>query len=234
MNLSEFHSKFPGSIRWRVTPTGIEIENQGLVGVSTPFLLRAKKYVAQYGQAFLGAAAEYGVPVELLIACSLTESLNDNPKTPQHENETCCREEPGFVSDSKTPHRVSAGLCQLLISTARSAMKDENIDRAWLFNPVNSINACAAYMKILADTKGTGFDPIYSACAYNAGGLYEQSGPKNRWKLRQYPIGTGNHANRFAEYFNAAMILTKDLPDYEAVGIRKLIGAAVLQRLLRS
>lgn len=37
-----------------------------------------------------------------------------------------------------------------------------------------------------------------------AGGFYENQGALNRWKLRQYPIGTGNHADRFAAYFAAA------------------------------
>jgi hypothetical protein len=49
-------------------------------------------------------------------------------------------------------------------------------------------------------------DPILTACAYNAGGIYRQNGPNNRWKLRQYPIGTGHHADRFAACFNSAMM----------------------------
>ena len=81
------------------------------------------------------SSVEYGVPVELLMACTLTEAAAKNP-------ETCVREEPGYVSDDKTPARISAGMCQLLISSARSIMKDPNIDRAWLFNPANSLDAC--------------------------------------------------------------------------------------------
>ena len=38
------------------------------------------------------------------------------------------REEPGFILDEKTPDRISAGLCQLLISTARSIMNEPKID----------------------------------------------------------------------------------------------------------
>src|SRR5579864_4640966 len=131
------------------------------------------------------------------MACMPTESAAKDP-------ETCVREEPGYVSDEKTPARISAGLCQLLISTARSIMKDPNIDRAWLFNPANSIDACAAYIKSNHDRQSTDWDPIYAACAYNAGGLYENKGEANRWKLRQYPLGTSKHADRFAAYFAAA------------------------------
>ena len=40
------------------------------------------------------------------------------------------------------------------------------------------------------------------ACAYNAGGVYQQNGAENRWRMRQYPIGTGAHADRFVAWFN--------------------------------
>lgn len=220
MKLTEFHSRFPGSVNWRVTPQGVDIQGAGFVPVSAAALARTKTYVDWYADYFRQAATETGVPVELLIACSLTESINDNPKTRMHENETCVREEPGFISDEVTPHRISAGLCQLLISTARTAMKDKTIDRTWLLNPANSIRACAAFMR--DQGKLTGFDPVYAACAYNSGGLYEQKGEGNRWKLRQFPIGTGNHANRFVEYFTAAMTLTGG-PEWEQVSVRRLL-----------
>lgn len=85
------------------------------------------------------------------------------------------------------------------LDTARSIMKRSE-DR---------IDACAAYIKFNRDQKGTDWDPIYVACAYNAGGLYENKGALNRWKLRQYPIGTGNHADRFAAYFSSARQLVE-------------------------
>ena len=114
------------------------------------------------------------------MACTLTEGAAKNP-------ETCVREEPGYVSDDRTPARISAGICQLLISTARSIMKDPKIDRTWLLNPLNSIRACAAYIKHNHDHQGTDWDPIYVACAYNAGGLYENKGEANRWQFHQPP-----------------------------------------------
>ena len=80
-------------------------------------------------------------------------------------------------------------------------MSDPKIDRIWLSKADNSLRACAAFMK--NQEKLTHFDPIYVACAYNAGGLYENTGAENRWKLRQFPLGTGRHANRFAAYFAA-------------------------------
>jgi hypothetical protein len=144
---------------------------------------RAAALCGKHAQSFADSSVNYQVPVELLMACTLTESAAKNP-------EYSVREEPGYISDENTPARISAGICQLLISTARSIMKNANIDRAWLFNPANSINACAAYIKFNRDSKGADWDPIYAACAYNAGGLYENQGEANRWKLRQYPIGS--------------------------------------------
>ncbi|MGH9628427.1 MAG: transglycosylase SLT domain-containing protein, partial [Bryobacteraceae bacterium] len=131
--------------------------------------------------------------------------------------ESCCREEPGYVSDEKTPHRVSAGFCQLLISTAREVMKDPSIDRKWLFNVQNSLRASAAMIR--RQSRRTLFDPVCVACAYNAGGLYENRSSGNRWRLRQYPIGTSKHADRFAENFNAAL----DLVSQSALGERAFV-----------
>lgn len=106
------------------------MEGQGLVKYDAAMYARAAALCGKHTQSFCDASTEYGVPVELLMACALTESAAKNP-------ETCVREEPGYVSDDKTPARISAGLCQLLISTARSIMKDPKIDRAWLLNPLN-------------------------------------------------------------------------------------------------
>ena len=203
MKHSDWHQKYADSVRWRVTPAGIEIEPGALIEPTPGQRVRTAQYIRWCRPAFEAAAICYGVPIDLLLACALTESSADNPATPLRENEMCVREEPGFVADERTPHRVSAGLCQLLLSTARATMKDSSIDRGWLLVPENSIRACASYMHDLEPK--TEHDPILTACAYNAGGLYRNSSPENRWKLRQYPIGTSKHADRFAEYFAAGM-----------------------------
>jgi Transglycosylase SLT domain len=164
MSLTEYHSKFAGGVRWKVTDCGVEVEGAGLVKYDNGMYARAAALCGKHVDAFAASSVKYGVPVELLMACTLTEGAAKNP-------ETCVREEPGYLSDEKTPARISAGMCQLLISTARSIMKDPNIDRAWLFNPGNSLDACAAYIKSNHDLKSTDWDPILVACAYNAGGL---------------------------------------------------------------
>ena len=222
--LSQFHAKFPGGCRWRITAEGIEIEGSGLIefGAAVP---RTKAFIARYADVASAAAAEYGVPVELLIACSLTEAEADNPKTELHENEVCVRKEPGFRSVAETPGRISAGMCQLLVSTARAVMGDPAIDPEWLFKPLNSLRACAAYIK--QQSKSTGFDPVYAACAYNAGGLYENTGESNRWRLRQFPLGTSKHADRFVQYFNAAMAesIPGTAPRFKALVEKEIVSS---------
>ena len=202
--MTNFHRRFAGSVRWRVTKDGIEVEGSGLIPVSAARAQRCGEFLGCWRSEFAAAATTWNVPVELLLATALTESALVNPLK-------SVRIEPGWMSDESTPHRVSIGLCQMLISTARSTMNNPAIDRAWLFVPANAINSCAAYIRSQFDV--TQFDPILVCCAYNAGGIYEQRGAENRWRLRQFPIGTGKHADRFAEHFNAAMALMKSLED---------------------
>ena len=147
----------------------------------------------------------YGVPVELIIATSATET-GGNPEK--------IRIEPGFISDARTPHRVSPGLMQTLISTARDALAGESgeaIDRTWLLVPDNSIRAGTAYMA--HQRRKTGFDPPKVACAYNAGSVIRNNSPDNRWKMKQFPIGSSEHADRFVRWFNDCFRLFDDLDD---------------------
>jgi hypothetical protein len=89
---------------------------------------------------------------------------------------------------------------QTLISTARSTLGNATIDRQWLEVPDHSIQAGVAYIDEQRGT--TRLDPPKVACAYNAGGLYKNMGASNRWRMRQFPLGTAEHANRFVEFFN--------------------------------
>lgn len=189
MNLNEYHSQFPGSVKWRITEAGVDIEGKGVESPSPAEDKRAQEYMAKYKLEYAKVSVELDIPVELLVACSLTESAAVNP-------ETCFREESGYVSDAVTPRRISAGFCQLLISTAQSVMNNPAIDRKWLFSVSNSLRACATYMK--QQSAKTGFDPILAACAYNSGGVYENTSPGNRWRLKQWPIGGSDHADRFS------------------------------------
>lgn len=188
--LGQPHCRFQGGVLWCLKPDGISIDGQPPAGTPGP-PATVKRVWTEFGPAIRQAAEEFGVPVELIVATICTES-SGNPEA--------LRLEPGYVSDQATPNKVSPGLMQTLISTAREALNDPSIDRAWLLQPANSIRAGTAY--ICQQRPKTDYDPPVVACAYNAGGVYEQAGAGNPWRMRQYPIGTGEHADRFANWFN--------------------------------
>lgn len=104
------------------------------------------------------------------------------------------------TTDKDTPNRVSVGLMQTLISTARQSVAKPDIDADWLSVAKNSIEAGTRY--IAAQFEITGFDPPKVACAYNAGGVYYDPSRGDQWRMRQYPIGTPAYANRMIAFFN--------------------------------
>lgn len=187
--------RYQNSIRWHLTPEGI------VIGDKAPETFggepkTVRRVWANFGTYIEEWAAGFSVPVELIMATVCTETQGDA---------TAVREEPGFISDEKTPNKVSPGLMQTLISTARSVLGDDSIDRAWLLEPGNAIRAGTAY--IARQWKKTHFDPPKSACAYNAGGVYHNDSPKNRWKMRQYPINSSEHADRYVKWFNECFVM---------------------------
>ena len=91
------------------------------------------------------------------------------------------RHEPGFKSDIETPHRVSAGWMQTLLSTAQSMAKKYELPspkRAReLYDPYTSLTYGIAYMahqieRYEGDLDGDlGMDFVYMTGAYNAGSV---------------------------------------------------------------
>ena len=188
--LTQSHG-FRDSVRWALTAKGISIANEA------PERTKGKpETVSRVWSELRVPLAEwsstFGIPVELIIATICTES-GGNLKVE-------AREEKGYVSDEETPNRVSPGIMQTLISTARTALGNDSIDRAWLSQPANSIQAGTAY--IASQWKITHLDPPKVACAYNAGAVYYNAAEENRWKMRQYPVGTAAHADRFIKWLN--------------------------------
>lgn len=186
--LGDLHNVF-GGVSWRLLPHGLEVD--GTVAHTPGALETVPRVWRLYGRHIAAAAREFDVPVELIVATICTES-GGKP--------SAVRQEPGYQSDASTPNRVSVGLTQTLISTARETLSRNSINRAWLKVPNNSIRAGTSY--IAQQARSTQLDPPKVACAYNAGSLRQNRGIDNRWKLRQFPIGTGKHADRFVLWFN--------------------------------
>lgn len=211
--LKQFHNVYPDACKWRLTASGIEIEGKG-IETSKGEPKTVSRVCQDYKDALEQAAKKTGVPVELLIATMCTEAFDATMHT---VNPRATRKEPGYRSDEATPSRVSYGLTQTLISTARDAISQlavgapvsaEKIDREWLFIPANAILAGAAY--IAMQKKRTKLDPPVVACAYNAGSVVYNNGANNRWKMRQYPINSDDHADRFVQWFNDCFRYFKD------------------------
>jgi hypothetical protein len=55
----------------------------------------------------------------------------------------------------------------------------------------------------------TGFDPAKVAGAYNSGGLYHNDSEKNRWRLRNYPLGHSVYVDHFVAVFNRSVSYLK-------------------------
>lgn len=196
-----------GGLRWCLAADGVRVDDVLPRSPGKP--KTASNTWLAYRGVFEKCAAAYGVPVELLVAVACTESGGD----PQS-----LRFEPGYVSDEATPGKVSPGLMQTLISTARAATGDNSLDRAALLTPEASVRAGACYIKQQAVTARmpTNFDPPLVGIAYNAGSL-RPSG-NNPWGLVQTERDVALkifHADAFVEYFNDLFTVLASAPPGE-------------------
>jgi peptidoglycan hydrolase-like protein with peptidoglycan-binding domain len=192
--------QYRDSVTWRLSPTGIAVETAPAIGTpGEPVTVRT--ILSQYGAAIADSCNRHQVPGELVIATIAVESSGKADAR---------REEPGWISDDGTPDKVSVGLMQTLIGTARGVLGKSDIDAKWLTDPFNSIEAGTAY--IAQQRPATGFDPPKVGCAYNAGSLQYNPSPANRWRMLQYPIGTSVYADRLIAFFNDAFGVLRSQP----------------------
>jgi peptidoglycan hydrolase-like protein with peptidoglycan-binding domain len=220
VRLGQPHFRYPGGVSWALQPGGVSINGAPPAG-SGGAPVTITRIWNTFGPSITKWGEQLGVPAELIMATIAIES-NGKPDA--------IRFEPKYQSDATTPGQVSPGLMQTLIQTAQSVMPGVAVDRNWLFNPDNSIQAGTRY--ILQQSRLTGFDPPAAACAYNAGGVYEQDGPANRWRMRQFPIGTGDYCDRYIPWFNDAMTVLRgeaNPPKHAFVSLLPQPAAAVAQ-----
>jgi len=175
------HSLF-GGCNWQLTADGLVVD--GRLERTDGALVTVPRVWRDFGVEIRRAADEFRVPVELIVATICTESSGDR-------NVPSRRESGG---------RMSVGLMQTLIGTAHDMLPNEVMDEVTLKDPLTSIRAGTAYIN--NELRVTALDPPLVACAYNAGDLYINESSSNRWKLRQYPIGSSEHADRFVRWFN--------------------------------
>lgn len=198
--LKDFHRAFTNGVRWRLTEDGVEIEGSGIERTSGEPATVTKIW-SNFSDEINQWSQKFNVPAVIIIATIATESSG---------KADAIRKEPGYVSDSVTPSRISVGLMQTLISTARATLHDTTLDRDDLKNPSISIKAGTSF---IADRRSkTLLDPPKVACAYNAGSLIENANSGNRWRMRQFPLGTSAHGDRFIKFFNDAVFILKTPP----------------------
>jgi hypothetical protein len=194
--LARWH-RHKDSVVWRLTDRGVSLCS-GRLPVSRTARYRMR-WVPQvwrrYGPLIAEAAHKHNLPAELIVTIIVNESGGRGNAINTYR---------GYVSDARTPNRISIGVGQMLLSTARAIMNDRSINRAWLLNPRNAIGAIAVYLD--RQYQMTGFDPPLVAAAYNAGALYRDASKANRWRLRNHPVGRSIYIDNFVAIANAAAV----------------------------
>lgn len=203
--LGQFHNQFAGSVTWALRLKGIGIDRDAPVGTpGQPATVR--RVWGWFAPLIRASATKYDVPVELIVMAICSESASGQTELLKVIHAR--REEPGYTSDDATPSRVSVGCMQTLLSTAREALKNPGLTTADLLDPAVSIEAGTAYMA--SQLLHTKYDPPLVAAAYNAGGVYIDVSRPNRWKLRCYPLGTGEYVDNAVKWFNDAMVVAQE------------------------
>jgi len=215
--LTDWHAPFREGQRWRLTNAGVEIEGSGIE--RTPGRPLTVTWIWEaYGKSIDRWSVHYGAPAELIIAVIATEAGTISGASRFSRDPKSLRKEKGFLSLRKTPHLISVGLMQTTVATARAALKLEGVESAgigirFLSDADRSIRAGASVLAWQARGQlcnvATLFDPPVAFAAYNSGGLYLSRSRANRWRMRQYPLGTSRHVDKAIRYFNDAVAALK-------------------------
>jgi len=199
MGIHKWHNKYGGRY-WRVTEDGIETRDAGYLRTAGDPVTVTKLW-EDFGEDISYICAELNVPADMIVAMIPIEARRTrdgryDPRSVRHE--------PGYISDEETPRRVSPGLMQTLITTARSMARHyslvdpDEVDREMLFDPFYSIMLGGAYIAYQIGRYGP--DPILIASAYNAGSARKHLG--NPWHLQAYGK---TRISRYCSWFNDFM-----------------------------
>lgn len=190
--LGTYH-RYRDSVAWRLGPEGVEVQTGTPRGDGKKRAQIIDAVWRDYGPLILEASARHNVPAELLIAIIVEESSG---------RPVVLHREPGYVSDAKTPDKITLGLTGVLLGTARKVMNNPRVDRDWVFQPANAIEVAARY--VAQQYSITGYDVPKVAAAYNAGAIYYNGSPKNHWKMLTHPKGSSEYIDNFVASFNMA------------------------------
>lgn len=182
------YKQYQDGRRWRILPTGeIDVQQMGVIRTSgQPLTMR--HMLATHGEVMREAAARFDVPIAWIAGMIPIEArmvpLKGGGSSPDPKS---YREEPGYTSDAATPHRVSAGVMQTLLSTANDMARKHKMpllkSAKELFDVRLSILLGTAYMRHQMDrykggVEGHEFDFVHLTGAYNAGSIrYNKESP---------------------------------------------------------
>jgi hypothetical protein len=149
--------------------------------------------MTQHGHAICDASQKFDIPEHWIAGMIAIEAVRVKGTTEM--DVFSLRDEDGlnFSRYQDRPRRVSAGLMQTLLSTARMmaasvdlrpyfAGKPEQLDAGHLCVPAISVLLGTAYMS--HQVKRYGSDPVLLVGSYNAGAVYSDT--KNPWNIRTY------------------------------------------------
>jgi len=178
---------FQNGIKWRVDESGFVVLADGQRPMGSRIF--ARSCFLQHADSFQRWSKSYSrrLGAAHLVATAITESG--------------CSTSAGFGSvDGKSTGlmQVTGYTCRDLFQRlARKSVSEDKCLEEMARDPDLSIQLAAAYMSQPEQVSATGLDPPKVAAAYNAGGLYPDTG--NPWRLRS----TGNHIDRFVSAYNA-------------------------------
>lgn len=214
MNTQDYKS-FKGGQRWRVLPDGrIEVEHEGAIRTQgEPLSIR--RLLDEHGAVISAACECFDIPLEWLLGMIPIEARKIRASGGGVRfDPVSLRHEPGYESDTETPHRVSAGLMQTLLSTAQSMARKHDLAEprtaSDLYDPGVSVMLGAAYCAHQRDryakgVEGHSFDFVHLTGAYNAGGVYfNRTTP---FKLRTY---SPSRTERAIRWHNDALAVLKE------------------------
>jgi soluble lytic murein transglycosylase-like protein len=160
----------------------------------------------RYGHLIAAAAQRHAVPAEIILATIVDESGGKPGAIATN---------PGYVSDAATPSKISVGLGQMLISSARAIAPERRWDRASLSDPALAIDLVARYHARFY--RQTGFDPRLVAWTYLTG-----TAPSLRAGQSWYPRNH-EHAARYTAVFEASVAHLAQQPNRPAVSFAALM-----------
>lgn len=175
-----------GGARWKVSPDGVLVEGEAAVARTVGDPITVRRVWAAHGDLIMAECARLRVPVEVAVMVVCTESGGRAAATL-----------------TEPDGRTSSGLFQVLTGTA-SEVLGRNVTVEDLKDP--AVGAAAGIGYLAKQKHLTWFDPVLSAAAYNAGGLYEpRPQDKNRFRLRS----TGDHLERAIRWYGDVCFVAK-------------------------